>query len=410
MITATSQAPLRIAIDGNEANVKNRVGSNVYAWQIISALEKVTYKLPQFQITVLLSEKKLPDLPRRRKNWDYQILTPKKFWTQWALPLYLQMHRQDYDVFYTPGHYAPRICPIPYVSSVMDLAFLKYPQQFKKKDYLQLKEWTNYSVKNATKIVTISEFSKHEITEAYGRDPQDIVVAYPAVEPPQPQTTSQRRIIKHKLKLPDHFILYVGTIQPRKNLQRLIKAFEKLCFFIDKENFNDNYALRKRGRKTKLSSLADIKLVIVGKIGWLAQPIIDQINNSPFKDRIVMTGYVQEKVKQILINQASVLTLIGFYEGFGIPALEAMQLKTVPVVSQTSSLREVVGAAGILVDPHDVDSITLGLKEALSLSTKQKAILYKNARQQLAKFDWQTSAQTILHTLQETIYSSGKKK
>ena len=112
----------------------------------------------------------------------------------------------------------------------------------------------------------------------------------------------------------------------------------------------------------------------------------------------------------MLIDQALSLVLIGFYEGFGIPPLEAIRSQTIPVVSKTSSLREVVGNAGILVDPTDLDSVTLGLKEVLSLSAKQKAILQKNGRTQLKKFSWEKTAQTILHTLEEVHYSkeSGK--
>ncbi|MEN8253749.1 MAG: hypothetical protein ABFQ62_05250 [Patescibacteria group bacterium] len=160
---------MHIVIDGNEANIKTRVGSNVYAFELIFALEKLTKKRNDIEITVLLSEKKISDLPNKRKNWNYQIVKPKKFWTQWALPIHLYKNQKNYDVFFTPGHYAPRISPIPYVSSIMDLAFLKYPKQFKKSDLLQLKNWSKYSAKNAKKIITISQFSKEEIVKFYKR-------------------------------------------------------------------------------------------------------------------------------------------------------------------------------------------------------------------------------------------------
>jgi len=310
-------------------------------------------------------------------------------------------NQRQYKVLFTPGHYAPRWSPIPYVSSVMDLAFLKYPRQFKKNDYLQLKKWTAYSVKNAAKVIAISEFTKSEIISTYHKNPDDIIVAYPAVQTLPKITTTRIRIVKKRFRLPDNYLLYLGTIQPRKNLSSLIKAFESLCFFIDKESFHTKTALKQRGRRSKLSYLTDLKLVIAGKVGWLSQPILDQINNSPFKHKIIQTGYVNDKIKQVLISQASALALVGFYEGFGIPPLEAMQLKTIPIVSKSSSLQEVVGNAGILVDPNDIDSITLGLKEALSLSAKQKAIMYKNARDQLNKFSWNKSAQAVLKQLIE---------
>ena len=395
---------IKLAIDGNEANVKNRVGSNVYAFEILKALEQLTYRQRNIKVTVLLSEPKAVDLPKVRRGWHYEVITPAKFWTQLALPAYLFQNQAKFDLFYTPGHYAPRHCPIPYVSSVMDLAYLKYPHQFTKKDYLQLKNWTSYSVKQAVKVITISQFSKNEIVSLYHRLAEDVVVAYPAVSPAPKITPLQAKLVKRKLKVSDHYLLFVGTIQPRKNLLRLIEAFEQLCLFLDQEHFHEHNVSTRRGRKSRLSIYQDLQLVIAGQIGWLAKEIIERVKASPFKDKIVLTGFVSEKAKQVLINQAETLALVGFYEGFGIPPLEAMQHQVIPVVAKTSSLREVVGSAGIMVDPESVDSITLGLKEVLSLSTKQRAILLRQARDQLKKFSWTQSAQTILHTLEEIFY------
>ena len=110
---------LKIAIDGNEANVQNRVGSNVYAFKLIEEIYKLTAKRKNVDITILLSTLKVSDLPPKRKNWRYLVVSPRKFWTQWALPIHLFLHKNDYDLLFTPGHYAPRIAAIPYVSSVI---------------------------------------------------------------------------------------------------------------------------------------------------------------------------------------------------------------------------------------------------------------------------------------------------
>ena len=145
-----------LAIDGNEANVEKRVGSNVYAFEILQQFYEQCKKSSQWQITVLLAREKVPDLPQPRKNWTYIYLQPQKLWTQWALPIHLFLHRRDYDLFFTPGHYAPRFSSVPYISSVMDLAYLHFPQQFRPEDLLQLKSWTKYSVNKAKKVLTIS--------------------------------------------------------------------------------------------------------------------------------------------------------------------------------------------------------------------------------------------------------------
>lgn len=151
--------PLRLAIDGNEANVKQRVGSNVYAFEVIKQLYELTKNPKKFDCTILLAHKGLADLPPARSNWQYKVLTPQRLWTQWALPLHLFWQQKQYDLFFTPGHYAPRFSAVPYVSSVMDLAFLEFPEQFQKNDLYQLKHWTYYSVRHAKKVITISIFS-----------------------------------------------------------------------------------------------------------------------------------------------------------------------------------------------------------------------------------------------------------
>ena len=118
--------PLHSAIDGNEANVESRVGSNVYAFELLQALEEKTRDNPTIAVTVLLSSPAKSFLPVERQGWKYQVVGPQKFWTQWALPLHLFAKRKQYDIFFTPGHYAPRIASIPYVSSVMDTTYLDY--------------------------------------------------------------------------------------------------------------------------------------------------------------------------------------------------------------------------------------------------------------------------------------------
>src|SRR5690606_28350242 len=104
------------------------------------------------------------DFPKQRPGWKYVIIKPRTLATQWALPIQLWKDRNTVDIFFTPGHYAPRFCPVPYVSSIMDLAFVHFPNQFRIKDLYQLKYWTRYSVKKARHVITISNFSKSDIS------------------------------------------------------------------------------------------------------------------------------------------------------------------------------------------------------------------------------------------------------
>jgi hypothetical protein len=179
-----THTPQSLVIDGNEANVTQRVGSNTYAYELLKALRAlIIAQYPGVTVTVVLSAPPVDDFPRSHKQWRYQVVKPAKFFTQWALPLFLFRNRRRFDAVFTPGHYAPRWCPIPYVSSVMDLGYIRYPQYFRRSDLFQLKNWTAYSVRGAKAVVTISQFSQREITEVYRIPEERIVVAPPALEP-----------------------------------------------------------------------------------------------------------------------------------------------------------------------------------------------------------------------------------
>lgn len=388
----TNQKPLRIAIDANEANVLHRVGSNVFAFEIISALERITRTDQSVTFTVFISKEKVEDMPVEREGWTYQSISPSMFATQWAIPLALFRQKQTLDLFFTPGHYAPRACPIPYVTSVMDLAFLEYPHQFKRRDLYQLKHWTRYSVKNAQHVVAISEFTKQDIVEKYRLDEAKISVIYPSLGGEIFRNISvakQKRTLK-KFSITKPFFLYVGTLQPRKNLLRLIRAFEKVVE-IEKEKIVKN-------KKQKHP-----QLVLAGKIGWLAQPILDAVHKSPAKEQIILTSFITDQEKATLYQHAQCSVLVGLYEGFGMPPLESLAYGTLPIVSNTTSLPEVVGECGIQVDPMDIDSITDGLTQALSFTKAQKKALQTKAKKQVQKFSWEKSGRELLEVFRSVV-------
>lgn len=389
---------IHLALDGNEANVHNRVGSNIYAFEIIKGLYKLTKERSQIRVSVLLANPPVKDLPKARAGWEYQVVKPSFLWTQLALPIHLFIQQKTYDVFFTPGHYAPRLSPVPYITSVMDLGFLTFPEQFKHKDLVQLKEWTAYSVKQAQKVVAISQATKQDVIKTYHKAPSDVVVAYPDIDSSiHPLPKQQELKILKRLGISAPYILYVGTLQPRKNLVRLIEAFEltyKQLFDSDKTvKISSKYELR------SVNPYEDIQLVIAGKVGWLAEEILHKIESSPLKDKIIMTGYIDDVTKNALYQGATTTVLVGLYEGFGIPALEALAHGVIPVVGNASSLPEVVGKAGVLVNPTKTSDISQGLATALLLTAKERAKLRREARKQLESFSWMKSAQVILDTI-----------
>jgi glycosyltransferase involved in cell wall biosynthesis len=389
--------PLHIAIDGNEANVANRVGSNVYAFDLLTALEEKTRNNPTIACTILLANPAQNTLPTERNGWKYKVIHPQKFWTQWALPLHLFRKRKVYDIFFTPSHYAPRICPIPYVSSVMDTAYLDYPDQFTPRDRLQLTKWTQYSVQNARKVIAISNYTRASVVENYGKPEKDVLVVYPASTKLKTSLTpeeTQTFFSKHTIS--GSYILFVGTLQPRKNLHCLIEAYE---LFRDELAKQSDAVVLQKSTTRKNMTMHPPQLVLAGKVGWLAEPIMEKIQKSKYRADIITTGYISEVEKKTLLSKAICTTLIGLHEGFGIPPLEAMLYGSIPLVANTTSLPEVVGKAGFLVDPRDVEGIAHALLRIQRLTVRERAVYLRSGREQAAQFSWARSAEVLLKTL-----------
>ena len=372
----------RIALDGNEANRCQRVGSNVYAFELLCALERITRSLSdKIAFEVLLSSAPVSDWPAERPGWSYRVVGPARLWTQWGLPLYLFCHQGAYDVFFTPGHYAPRWCSVPYICSVMDLGFLKFPETFARRDLYQLSAWTRYSVKRAAAVVAISKFTKKEVARAYQRAERDIVVAYPAFSGQVISlTASERQQLLSRIGRGKKYFVYLGTLQPRKNIARMVEAFDTFVAMVE------------RGEEWQL--------VLAGKDGWLMDEIEEAIGACRSRRQIVRTGFVDERQKGALLAGATASLNLGLYEGFGIPALESLAYRTLPICANNTSLPEVVGQMGLGVNPFRPNSIAKAMIAAVTWqASREKARFGRQALAQLGKFSYDESALMILETI-----------
>jgi len=365
-----------IGIDGNEANQKNRVGVGQFAFNVIRELEKLD-KINRYFI--YLANEPLLDLPRARTNWEYLIFGPTHLWTQIALPARLFLQKEKLDVFYCPSHYAPRFSPVPTVVSIMDLWHHRHPEQFAKKDLYQLINWEKYSVKNASRIVTISEFSKSEIMKYYKLPADKITVAYPGLDERYKDIKIQRykvKQIEEKFKICGDYILYLGTLQPKKNLVGLIQALNIL-----------------------ISQYPDILLVISGKRGWLYEEIFQKVKELKLEEKVIFTDFVDEAEKPYLMAGAKCFVLPSFYEGFGIPVAEAMSLGVPAAISNTSSLPEVGGEAGFYFDPEKPEEIAQTLIKVIKLSPSDRERVAKAGKEQSNKFSWEKCAGQVLKSI-----------
>jgi glycosyltransferase involved in cell wall biosynthesis len=361
-----------IGIDGNEANTDKRVGIGQYSYNILSYIYAIDD--PDVDIQVMLKDTPRKDLPKERRGWKYEVFGPKKLWTQIALPVRLFQKSPRVQTFFTPSHYSPRFAPCKRAISIMDLSYLYFPDLFTKKDLYQLTEWTKYSATKASKIFTISEYSKQSIIKEYEKREDEVIVTYPGYDTDLFKTDgSSDTDIYKKYEIAGPYILFVGTLQPRKNVVRLIEAFQLLT-----------------------KHHPDVQLVIAGKKGWLYEEIIEKAD--ALGKKIVRIDFVPDKDLPALYRNALCYVLPSLYEGFGIPVVEAMACGTPVVASNITSLPEVVADAGVLVDPTNVQEIANGIRIAAFDEPLRKELRRKGL-ERVKKFDWKTCAQKTLDEL-----------
>lgn len=370
---------MKIWIDGYEANVPQRLGSSQVAFQLLKSLEEIDKRN---EYSVLLPKSPMHDLPREREGWRYKVLRPRRLWTRIALPLALYSVYPQPDLIFSPTHYIPRFSPIKRVVTIFDLSFLHFPETFKKNDLWQLKNWTEYSIKNSSAILTISKSTRDDIVKEYSVSGDKITVAYPGYDQRIFKPSSSKDSIeevKRRYKTGDSYIIYIGTIQPRKNLERLIEAFSET------KGFN---------------------LVIVGKTtgegrqGWMFEDILKKPRELGIDDKVVFTGFVPEEDLVYLLNGAVAYINPSLYEGFGIPVVEAMACGVPVLVSNTSSLPEVVGKAGVMFDPYSVEKMRDAMKEVVE-NEKIRKDLSEKGLEQAGKFSWEGMAKEVLKVFED---------
>ena len=366
-----------IGIDANEANVTTRVGISEYAYQVLVNLynfrknDEINY-----DFVIYLKSQPVDGLPKSTSWWKYKIVKPAKLWTQIGLPINLFLTPKKADVFLTLTHYAPRISPIPTIVSVMDLSFLHFPETFKKNDLYQLTKWTEYSVAKAKKVITISKSSKDDIIKYYKVPEDKVDVVHLGLKPLSMNSSSKSL---EEFGINGKFVLFVGTLQPRKNIERLIEAFSKLP-----------------------ENLKDLQLVVVGKKGWLYEEILSAPERFEVKDKVLFLDYVSDNDLPTFYSKAEVFVLPSLYEGFGLPVLEAMRYGCPVITSNVSSLPEAGGDAAIYFNPEKTDEIRDSIQRVLT-DDKLRESMIEKGNKHYKNFTWQKAAHEVLATIEEVI-------
>jgi glycosyltransferase involved in cell wall biosynthesis len=367
-----------IGIDGNEANVEKRVGVNTYAFELLRNLWKLQDEWKEkHKLVVYLKDEPLSDMPAETQYFKYKIIKGSGAWIVTKLMPSLFFDKLRPDIFFSPSHYVPPLAPMPRVCSIMDLGYLEFSSQFTKKDFWQLKVWTAISIFVSKAIIAISNSTREDIVRHYPLAANKTYVTPLAFDSSRFNTMVSNddvRRVKDKYSIVMDYVLYLGTLKPSKNIEGLIEAFSKI---------NNN----------------NIQLVIAGKKGWMFDSIFRKVRELNLEEKVIFTDYVSEEDKPALIKGAKLFVLSSFWEGFGLDVLNAMASGVPVVASNVGSLPEVVGSAGILIDPKSVESIANGMEEVLLAPVSKYNSLVEAGLVQAKKFSWEKTARETLRII-----------
>ena len=274
------------------------------------------------------------------------------------------------ELFHATEHLLPPLRGVPTVLTVHDMIFKLFPQHQKRLNYWYLNATMPLYCRRADAIITVSESSKRDIVAHYGLDPERVNVIYEAAAPEfVPAPPDDVADVRRRYSLPERYMIHVGTIEPRKNLSRLLEAIQRL---------------REAG--------ITIPLVVVGGRGWLYDDFFQRLERSNVRDAVFFPGYVPSADLPLIYSAATVAVMPSVYEGFGLPVLEAMACGTPVVSSNASSLPEMGGEAARYFDPYDVDAMAGAIHEVW-IDEPQRGEMSEKGLAQAARFSWDRAAE-----------------
>ncbi|HEX6730127.1 MAG TPA: glycosyltransferase family 1 protein [Pyrinomonadaceae bacterium] len=368
---------MRIAIDAHSVGAK-LAGNESYASNLIEALAQID-SVNDYTLFVTTAEA-FNRYQGRWPNFKVRPTLPHTPLIRIPLTLSAELRKNPVDLLHVQFT-APPFCPCPVVVSVHDLSFEHLPHTFNRRSRTQLRLTVRHSVRRAARILTLSEHTKQDIVQTYGVDTSRIDAIPLAAAPHFSPVTDTKELqrVRHTYGIESNYILYVGSIQPRKNLARLVNA----------------YALLRR--KYQAGGLP--KLVLAGKCAWLYDETLRALHETGLNDSVILTGYVPESDLPALYSGALCFVYPSYFEGFGLPPLEAMQCGVPVIIGNKTSLPEVVGDAGLLVDPFDVEALAAAIEDLINNSVLRSQLRVKGLAR-AGMFDWKETARRTLEVYQ----------
>jgi len=362
-----------IGIDASRTVIADPTGTERYSLEITRALIAAGI---DDRFVLYFNQPPSSGLLPRGGRVEWRVIPSRRLWTVGRLSREVLIRPPD--VLFVPAHSLPPLVRGRSVATIHDLGYLAFPDEHPPATRFLRDRANRWSALRATRVVAISEATWRDLVRHYQTPPGKIDVVHHGLDPAFRPIRDRARLdaVRARYGLDQPYLIFVGTLQPRKNLERLLLAFDRVV-----------------GRAPR-----PLQLALVGKIGWQEERFRRALARMRAPERVRVLGYVPDADLPTLLSGALALAFPSLYEGFGLPALEAMACGAPVLASSTSSLPEVVGDAGLLVDPLDVDAIADGLERLVS-DPDLRATLTARGLQRAAGFTWERAARATLAVL-----------
>lgn len=368
---------MHIAIDASRAVRARPTGTEAYSWHLIRALHRAR---PEAAVSLYSPTPLPPDfLPLapntsgdtrtpQQRGWQAHSVPFPRLWTH--LRLNLALRRDRPDLLFVPSHVLPIGCPVAAVVTVHDLGYHYYPEAHPALDRWYLEWTTRRHARLAACVLADSQATRDDLCRHYAADPRRVRVVYPGRDERLRRVTDPTALaaVRQRYGIQGDYLLYLGTLQPRKNLARLVEAFA---------------AVAER-----------VQLVLAGRPGWLCADLAAQAERLGLGRRVILTGYVPPEDKAALLSGALALVFPSLYEGFGMPVVEAMACGVPVLTSTVSSLPEVAGDAALLVDPLSPSAIAAGMSRLVG-DAGLRQTLAERGTVRAQRFSWAEAARQV---------------
>lgn len=359
-----------IGIDASRAVSPHPTGTETYSRRLIQAL----LRLPSPHAFRLYF--RTPPGNGWTEGAEVRLIPFPRLWTHVRLSWEMALHPPD--LLFVPAHVLPLIRPRRTLVTVHDLGYRYFPRAHPPFQRLYLDLSTRWNARVATHILADSEATRADLIRIYRVPPDRITVAYPGYDEtlcPVRDTEALAKV-RARYNIPERYFLYLGTLQPRKNLHRLVQAFARLQ--------------------------TDAALVLAGRRGWLYEDIFALVRRLGLESRVLFPGYVRSEDRAALMSGAMAFVFPSLYEGFGLPVLEAQACGCPVICSSTSSLPEVAGDGALLVPPEDVGALAEAMARIEADADLREGLIARGFAN-LRRFSWESCARTVLQVMERLL-------